>query len=818
MADLTRRFDWSRTSVGAVENWPPTLLTTVNLLLASRHPMFLWWGPDLIQFYNDAYRPSIGFDKHPAALGQRGVECWPEIWPIIGPQIDGVMSRGESTWHRNQLVPISRDGNLQEVFWTYSYSPVRDEDGKICGTLVVCSETTDQVLGERRMRTLLAVTSTPGILSRDAQSVGASLIRTLASNPADIPFAALYSVYPDGRISLAGSTGGPKETLFAPETWPLRQVAKSHLPLTLNDVEQRVGKVSVEPWPESIENACLLPASEGDSAIQRVLLLGISPRLPFDTPYETFFGLVTQRIAGFLNASDAEQRRYQSERELQMQRTRVAELFQQVPAFLAVLRGPQFIFEMANPQYLELIGGRSVIGLPIREALPEVVDQSILELLDRVYQSGERFSASDFRVQLARTPGQAREERSLDFVYQPIRESDGAVSGVLVLGIDLTERKKIEQALEESRQEAQRRLTELEAVYSSAPIGLALFDPVEFRYLRLNERQAEIVGLPREQILGKGLTEIAPIDGLDDMFRQVAKGHPIKNALLEGELPMRPGEHRYWTVNYDPVFAPDGSVQAISAASLEITAQKRAEAALIQSEKLAAVGRLASSIAHEINNPLEAVTNLLYLMDSPALPLELRSYVVMAQQELARVSHITLQTLRFHRQSVRAQQVDLAKLLDEVIALFQRQLGECGVAVERVYRGSRPVLAYENDLRQVFTNFIENAKDAMPSQGGKIIVREREATNPRNGRHGVRVTIADNGYGMSEETRKHIFEPFFTTKEMTGTGLGLWVSAEILQKHHATVRLRSSRSPQRHGTVFTLFFPYSAFPEAHSPG
>ena len=140
------------------EAWPDTLVTTVNMLLASRHPMFLWWGPELIQFYNDGYRPSIRADKHPKAVGQRGTECWPEIWSIIGPQIESVvMTQGRATWHENQLVPINRDGKLEEVYWTYSYSPVRDNEGAVRGTLVVCTETTDQVLSDRRLKTCPAL-------------------------------------------------------------------------------------------------------------------------------------------------------------------------------------------------------------------------------------------------------------------------------------------------------------------------------------------------------------------------------------------------------------------------------------------------------------------------------------------------------------------------------------------------------------------------------------------------------------------------------------------------------------------------------------
>jgi hypothetical protein len=156
MADRTREFDWSTSILGPLERWPESLVITVNNLLATKHPMFLWWGPELIQFYNDAYRRSIGSDKHPSALGQRGEDCWPEIWPIICPQIAQVMSTGEATWNENQLVPIFRDGKLEDVYWTYSYSAVRGLDGSIQGTLVTCTETTTATIAATTLRRRLA--------------------------------------------------------------------------------------------------------------------------------------------------------------------------------------------------------------------------------------------------------------------------------------------------------------------------------------------------------------------------------------------------------------------------------------------------------------------------------------------------------------------------------------------------------------------------------------------------------------------------------------------------------------------------------------
>lgn len=152
MGQLTRDFDWSKTNLGPPEQWSSSLLTTVGIILKSKFPMFLWWGTDLIQFYNDAYRPSLGNNgKHPGALGQQGVDCWPEIWPVIKPLIDQVMSGGASTWNEDALIPIYRNNKLEDVYWTFSYSKVEDTEDKPGGVLVICSETTEEILSKKKM-------------------------------------------------------------------------------------------------------------------------------------------------------------------------------------------------------------------------------------------------------------------------------------------------------------------------------------------------------------------------------------------------------------------------------------------------------------------------------------------------------------------------------------------------------------------------------------------------------------------------------------------------------------------------------------------
>jgi PAS domain S-box-containing protein len=439
---------------------------------------------------------------------------------------------------------------------------------------------------------------------------------------------------------------------------------------------------------------------------------------------------------------------------------------------------------------------------------------------------------SEFEVEARLIQAATGEPRWFWMRALPGRGEQGAITNWLGVAIDIHDRKTAADALRQQQLESERQRAEIEAVYRTAPVGLALFDPVEFRYLRLNDRQAEIIGLPQEQILGRTATEIAPIPGLHEMFQQVLEGRPIRNALLQGELPMKPSEHRFWNVNYFPVYNADGTVQAISAATLEITNQKKAENALIQSEKLAAVGRLASSISHEINNPLEAVTNLLFLIaGNPALASEIRPFVELAQGELQRVCQIATQTLRFHRQAARATLVTAQEIVDAVLNLYQGRLSNSDIRVDARYHSATPILCFENDIRQVLNNLIANAIDAM-RQGGSLLIRAHDAIEPaiqtafgaasqtpfgapspvqRSApRKGVRITVADTGHGMSAAVRARVFEPFYTTKDLNGTGLGLWISGGIIARHHGRISLRSSDHPDRHGTVFSIFLPHIA--------
>ena len=232
-----------------------------------------------------------------------------------------------------------------------------------------------------------------------------------------------------------------------------------------------------------------------------------------------------------------------------------------------------------------------------------------------------------------------------------------------------------------------------------------------------------------------------------------------------------------------------------------------AQEALLRSEKLAVTGRLAASIAHEINNPLEAITNLLYLMRCDPSPEQMKVLLAETEQELARVTEITKQTLRFYREPSQPVETDVASVLDSVLKLYGNRMTAACVTTNCDWRASNAlVMSTPGELRQVLANLIGNAIDAMRG-GGSLHIRISEQSGASPFSSSVRLSIADSGVGIAPEVFPTIFEPFVTTKGETGTGLGLWVTSEIIRKNGWRIRVRSSRTPGRSGTVFTIWIP-----------
>jgi len=423
MGALMRKYDWSRSSMGPPERWPQALRTAVRLMLNTGHPMYIWWGADLACLYNDAYCRSIGPERHPKSLGQPAREVWGEIWPVIGPQIEQVMSGRGATWHVDQLVPITRHGRVEDVYWTYSYSPIDDEaaPGGVGGVLVVCTETTQQVLAARQL--------------------GA-------------------------------------------------------------------------------------------------------------------------------------------------ERDRLARLFEQAPIFMALLQGPEHRFEIVNPAYLQFVGHRPVIGKTVAEALPETVGQGYLALLDSVFASGQAYRANGAKLEVQTAPDGPREQRFVDFVYQPIKDAAGGVTGIFVLGADVTLRTQAYESLRQSEASFRSalkagRMGSWETDHPSksriwSQEGMALFG------LDLVDGRGQVGG-PDDEYVGA----LHPEDRhLAQHFRELAEQ---QDSFAADYRVVRPDGSTVWLSGRGLVTArePDGSPRRLVSIVGDVTEAKQAEEKLrVERERL----------------------------------------------------------------------------------------------------------------------------------------------------------------------------------------------------------------------------------------
>jgi PAS domain S-box-containing protein len=552
MRALCRAFDWSATPLGPSTSWPQSLRTTAGMVLASRNPMFLWWGPELIQIYNDAYRPSFGAEgRHPRALGMLGRECWTDIWEAIGPQIEQVMTTGEATWHEDQYLPIERNGRLEDVWWTYSYSPVRDEEGRIAATLVVCQETTTRVVGQREREQLLEQRRQAEASLRESEARLRAIYdgtyeyigllapdgTLLEANRASLEFADMrcneviglpfaetpwFSNAPgaaaairDGVKRAAAGEFVRFETDIHPPSGECRTFDVSLYPVRNErgevvlivpegrDVTER-HRAEVALRESEARYRALFESLDAGFCVMEVLFdeheeavdcrfIEVNPafmrqtglsdptgklRSEIGRPWDEFwmrtYGQVAltgesirveapaaangrwydvyafregrpreRRIAVLFNdvtgARSASAERERLLRALEVERSRLEYVFKQAPAFLAVLRGPEHVFALANDAYFGLIGKRELIGKPLLEAIPEVAEQGFKDLLDQVLANGTPYVGREVSVLITRTPGAEPEERFLDFVYLPLVEGDGERAGVIAHGTDVTE-------------------------------------------------------------------------------------------------------------------------------------------------------------------------------------------------------------------------------------------------------------------------------------------------------------------------------------------------------------------------------------------
>ena len=415
--------------------------------------------------------------------------------------------------------------------------------------------------------------------------------------------------------------------------------------------------------------------------------------------------------------------------------------------------------------------------------------------IQRVFATGESVSHESILVPLEK--GGKLTDLYWNYSYSPAFEGT-ASAGVFVVCADVTKAVQDRMALKATAEKLDRVLS----VTSDAIFSLDR----EWRFTFVNPRCYEVIKRG-EDVLGTTVWESFP--GI--LYQDSPYVKHYRRAMFEGIAgsfeAFYPEPLNIWvSISVQP------TDEGITVFFRDVTEDKSRERLLIRTEKLAAVGRMAASISHEINNPLEAVTNLLYIARSEPDLGKVQALLDDADRELRRVGNIVNQTLRFHRQPSNPTKASSVELISAVLSMYESRLQNAAIQVEKRTRATRTVEVYEGDIRQVLNNLVGNALDAMP-RGARLLVRSREATDWRTGTKGLVITVADTGAGIAETDQRHIFEPFFTTKGIGGSGLGLWVSSEIIERHHGRLLFRSRQRSEHHGTVFAVFLPFEGSPQ-----
>jgi signal transduction histidine kinase len=441
---LIRDFDWASTPLGPIAEWPESLRSMVASMLHTRQPMLLFWGPALIQLYNDSFVPSFGRGKHPAAMGQRAPECWADAWPVVETQIEGVMSRGEPAWSEDALVPIFRNGRLEEVFWTYGYSPAY-QDGKINVTLVIVTEVTGHVLAVRRLEALAALGVELSVATT-YDDVMAALCVMAHRAASDISFFVMRAR--DGATA-RGREVGIDATRAEEVTAGVLEALAGEVSRELREVALDV-QVTGRVWPEPVTRAVACAVG----ARPHVLVFGVSPRLPLDERYQSFLAQVVEQAASTLRRIDTAN----ASRAIERQRDN---LLMHAPIATALLTGPEHVFQLANPYFRKIVG-RDPAGKSLREAFPELRGGPVPAIFDRVFRTAEPYVATELLVPLVRGEGGAPEDGYFNFNLEPLRDEEGVVYGMMAVVVEITAQVHARRSLEKIGEERGRVLAALE--------------------------------------------------------------------------------------------------------------------------------------------------------------------------------------------------------------------------------------------------------------------------------------------------------------------------------------------------------------------
>lgn len=691
MRRRVREFDWASTPLGPIERWPLALRSTVDTALASAFPSIVLWGPELIQVYNDAYAPIIGV-KHPAALGHANREIWPEVWSINGPIFERVLA-GETITSEDALYPLARrNGGVEDVYLTLSFSPVRGDDGSIAGVLATMFETTSRVR---------------------AQAVEAERAR-----------------------------------------------------------------------------------------------LG---------------------------------------RELEVERTRLEQVFKQAPAFLAVLRAPEWRFELANDAYYQLVGDRPLIGLTVAEALPEVMEQGFVQLLEVVVRTGTPYVGREILVELQRGPG-ATEQRFLDFVYQPLTDGEGRAVGVVAHGHDVTEHTLSRRELERVNAELERSTADLRLseerwrnLFEQAPMPVAVLTGPEHIYTLVSPRYAQSTAGGR-QLIGRRLRDVFPelagqgfVERVDRVYQTGVPYTAMEQRVLLDRDEDGVVEPYFFNIGYQPLSDATGAVYAVASVAYDVSEQVRARLGIEMAREFAEEARreaeeanqakstFLTTMSHELRTPLNAVTgysDLLLIGVRGALSEGQREDVQRIKRSGQYLLGLINDILNFAKLEAgqvefRLEDVAVTPLIEGLADLIMPQVQSKGLQYRYSGCAGDPMVHVDPEkVRQILLNLLANAVKFTEPDGAVALRCECHEGE-------VRISVHDTGRGIPPGELSRIFDPFvqvdrhLTPTSQQGVGLGLSISQDLAVGMNGRLEAESVAGE---GSTFTLVLPLAQRTRTESSG
>lgn len=805
MGELIRRKDWSKTGVGSPDSWPPGLRTIVNFLLNSRFPMFLWWGADLTCFYNDAYRPSLGNDgKHPSILGMPAKEAWPEIWDIIKPLIDKVLTTGEATWSENQLVPIYRNGGIEDVYWTFSYSPVNDEFDKPAGVFVTCVETTQQV------RNLKAIEE------REAQlkfTIDAAELGTWDLNPRTNRFI--------GNARLK-------------EWFGLQQDDG----IDLNVALSRIIEADRQRVTDAIQTA-LNYESGGDYNIEYTILNPIDNqkrivqakgKAVFDESRTAFrfSGIlqdITHQVLSGKNLRESEQK--------------FRLLADSMPQFVWT-SDPQgnlnyynqsvFNYSGTSPADIEKNNWLDIVHPDDRTENIRQWAESIRTGQDFLFEHRFRRRDGAYRWQLSRAT--------------PQRDAQGNIRMWVGTSTDIEDQKAFSNQLATEVKNQVKELKRLNDILkkSEERYHMMVEEIEEYAILYLNHNGIienwnqgveRIKGYAADEIIGKSFSIFyTPEDKANNLPRKLLEQAEITGKAVQEGWRIRKDGSLFWaSVVITAVHNQDNEVIGFSKITHDLTEKKRAEDKLNanaqeleqKNKELERINTDLQSFAYVASHDLQEPLRKIQTFSSRLLQKEVQNlsesgkdYFDRIKKSTARMQTLIEDLLAYSRTNTVErifEKIDISEIINEVKEEFKEVIIEKNAVIE--VSGTIEISAILFQFKQLLTNLISNSlKFSKTDVPPYVLIRSRliNASDSMNlpllpEKSYCQITVTDNGIGFDDEYNERIFEIFqrlHGKSEYKGTGIGLAIVKKIVDNHNGFIR--ASGQPG-HGATFDIYLP-----------